>query len=151
MHRLVYLSEAVGDIGPKEVAKIVEASRRNNARLGVTGLLLYHDGRFFQEIEGDRSAVTQAFERIKSDPRHTGIEVLEFGRAKARAFEGWSLGWDHPEKLPERAQQAAFSIFDLITPDSALRGARPKVRMRIRDFLSGFQWLRKSSQDSPWF
>ncbi|MGH1368715.1 MAG: BLUF domain-containing protein [Maritimibacter sp.] len=151
MHRLVYLSEAVGDFGAKEVAQIIEVSRRFNARLGITGVLLYHEGRIFQELEGERGAVTRAFNRIKRDKRHKNIQVVEFGPAKRRAFEGWSLGCDHPDALPGHMQRSAFSIFDLIAPDAPMRGARPKVREDVRAYLAGFRWLRTSAGDHPWF
>lgn len=151
MHRLVYLSKTVGDFGPEEVAHIISASRRFNAKLGITGLLLYHEGRIFQALEGEAGAVKRAFNRIKRDKRHTDIEVIEFGAAQGRAFEGWSLGLDHPEALPERAKSAAFSIFDLISPDAPMRGARAKVREEVRNYLAGFRWLRHVSGDVPWF
>ena len=151
MHRLVYLSNAVGEFGPEEVAQIISASRRFNAKLGITGILLYHEGRIFQELEGEASAIKRAFNRIKRDKRHTDIEVVEFGPAQGRAFEGWSLGFDQPDALPERAKSAAFSIFDLIPPDAPMRGARAKVRQEVRDYLAGFRWLRHVSGDVPWF
>lgn len=150
MHRLVYLSEAVGEFSDDRVAQMVAASRVANTRRGVTGLLLFHDGRFFQELEGPRAAVAQAFEHIRKDPRHTNVEILEFGPVKVRAFEGWALAWDHPERLPDHLRITACSIFDLMDPARIADGARPKARAKLRRFLSGFRWLRAAAEPRPY-
>jgi len=36
------------NLSPAELEKTLEASRRNNSNVGVTGILLYQDGSFFQ-------------------------------------------------------------------------------------------------------
>ena len=141
MHRLVYKSQAVGEPSARDLADIACQSQANNKRFGVTGLLLIHDGSFFQELEGPRSAVSQAFARIRRDPRHEKIEVLEFGPARERAFASWRIGVGHPEDLPETARDFAFSLFDLIPRDAPERGARDRVRDKVRAYLAAFERL----------
>lgn len=41
-----------------------------NARVDVTGMLLYHGRTFFQVLEGDRGVVEPLFDRIGKDKRH---------------------------------------------------------------------------------
>lgn len=138
MHRLVYISDAVREIDDAELARIAAAAKRTSDRFGITGLLLYHKGRFFHELEGPRAQVAMAFDRIRRDPCHTNIEIVDFGPAKGRAFERWTMGADRPESLPDAVRNAAFSIFDLIPADAPQRGSRPKVRAQVRNFLAGF-------------
>lgn len=77
MLQLVYISSAVDK---PSSADILAASRRNNARDGITRLL-YGDGvRFMQVLEGPDDKVEAADARIKGDQRHRAAVVL-FRRA----------------------------------------------------------------------
>jgi len=68
-------------------------SRRNNARVAVTGMLLYHDGNFMQALEGPREAVTRVFGRIERDARHGGSLVLLQADRPQRLFTEWSMAF----------------------------------------------------------
>ena len=95
LYRIIYCSRTNLGGSPAAVsatvAQIVAASRRNNARDGVTGGLLYSAGSFAQVLEGPLPAITQAFERIQSDERHSDVTVVQFGPAPSRAFGEWSM------------------------------------------------------------
>ena len=49
---LIYASVATHDYAENELDTILETAVRNNARLEVTGLLLYSNRRFLQVLEG---------------------------------------------------------------------------------------------------
>ncbi len=88
MLQLVYISSSVGK---PDVAQILAASRRNNARDGITGLL-YADGvRFLQALEGPADAVEAAFARIKGDPRHRAVVILSRRTIETREFGPWQM------------------------------------------------------------
>ena len=70
MYQLVYVSTATEPFSSEELTRLLETSRKNNTADGVTGMLLYHDGNFFQVLEGDRDAVIGVFRRVERDPRH---------------------------------------------------------------------------------
>lgn len=92
--RLVYASRAVLPVLPKfeaTVSEIVTISQRNNARLGVTGLLLAHQGWFVQALEGPRRNVSTIFATIGRDLRHCQMELLDGGVAPSRLFGAWSM------------------------------------------------------------
>ena len=90
---LIYASSAVGTPGDDLLADVLRASRRNNARAGVTGMLLYTDGSFFQVLEGPESAVDAAFATIAADPRHARAVTIIRERIVRRAFGEWSMGY----------------------------------------------------------
>ncbi|MCK7501422.1 MAG: BLUF domain-containing protein [Comamonadaceae bacterium] len=48
----IYASAAAQPLDAAVPARMLEASRANNRRLGITGMLLYADGSFFQVLEG---------------------------------------------------------------------------------------------------
>ena len=92
MYRLLYISTARAPISALELSAILNVSRRNNDRAGVTGLLVSGGRRFLQALEGDEAAVRTTVERIRLDPRHAGIVLLSQGQVATRAFPRWSMG-----------------------------------------------------------
>ncbi|HET8849770.1 MAG TPA: BLUF domain-containing protein [Marinobacter sp.] len=95
--RLAYASEATFKAQPLEkgvephVARILMASRRNNAKASLVGGLYYGDNRFFQYLEGDEQAVMDTYRRIQKDERHQNIRTLIEEPLSAPTFENWSM------------------------------------------------------------
>ena len=97
LYRLVYTSRNLL-AGPEEahaaaVAEVLATSRRNNARVGVTGALLFNGGSFAQVLEGPRAAVEATFERIQRDARHSDVSVLQCEPVTERGFPHWSMSF----------------------------------------------------------
>lgn len=95
LFRIVYVSRSriAAAVGEEEVAGILDASRRNNAAVGVTGALLFCRDCFAQVLEGPLDAVSVVFERIQGDPRHAEVVVLEAAPVAARGFADWSMAY----------------------------------------------------------
>lgn len=97
LYRLVYTSKNLMRGTESELAaavsQILEASQRNNPRVGVTGALMFNAGAFAQVLEGPRRAVEATFERIQRDERHTDVTVLQCGPAEQAGFPGWSMAF----------------------------------------------------------
>ena len=94
MYQLVYVSTATREFNGKELADLLQVARRNNGRDGVTGMLLYHGGSFFQVLEGDEEKVREIFDRVERDPRHQKVTVLhEEEQVDSRDFPDWSMAW----------------------------------------------------------
>jgi acetolactate synthase regulatory subunit len=97
LHRLVYLShnEMLGtrEEVAAEVQRILAVSRRRNFSAGITGALMFNAGCFAQVLEGRLAAVSETFERIQRDPRHSDVAVLEFEAISARSFPDWSMAY----------------------------------------------------------
>ena len=91
MLQLVYISTARGAVTAADLQRILAASRRNNGRDGVSGLLFFDGLRFLQALEGEEGAVTTAFERIRADPRHSGVVVLSRREVATREFGDWAM------------------------------------------------------------
>ncbi len=97
LYRLVYTSRnLLGGRGEEQsaaVGGILAASKRNNARVGVTGALLFNAGSFAQVLEGPRAAVETTFERIQRDARHSDVSVLQCEPVAERGFPNWSMAF----------------------------------------------------------
>ena len=103
LYRLVYVSRnafAPGADPAAEIETILRASRRENARNGVSGALMFNAGLFAQVLEGGAGAVEQTFERIQCDARHDQVHVLQFEPVATRRFDEWSMGWAGRDAAP---------------------------------------------------
>jgi hypothetical protein len=89
--QLTYISTAVAGLTDREIENILAISRRNNARDGITGLLVHDDIRFLQALEGEQVVVEAAFRRIKADPRHRAAVMLSEREVAAKQFGAWSM------------------------------------------------------------
>ena len=108
------------------VAEIAGHARVKNARLGITGLLVFDGMRFCQHLEGTQKEVLKLTERIRNDPRHTGVEVLHHGLLAERRFHQFSLAFtsvDDAEALArlERMDgEAALAAFEALRSELEL-------------------------------
>ena len=93
MFSLVYVSSAVTPFSPAELADLLSISHKNNASLGITGMLLYKDGNVMQVLEGEQTAVLDLYSKIRRDPRHRGVLTLLQGPVEERQFPAWSMGF----------------------------------------------------------
>jgi len=123
LYRLVYYSRntifGVDEEVTDSVDGILAASQRNNARVGVTGALMFTDGFFAQVLEGKMSAVEEVFERIQLDDRHAEVQLLSFTAVDKRVFPNWAMafvGNDEPGR-GKFGHYAASSGFDFSAVD----------------------------------
>lgn len=91
LYSLLYMSTAQILFTPARLQKLVEQSRANNARDGITGLLVFRDGNFMQILEGPQPAVERLFRKIKADERHYAIVTLNEGPITKRNFPDGSM------------------------------------------------------------
>ncbi|TPG14678.1 BLUF domain-containing protein [Sphingomonas koreensis] len=75
------------------VAQIVATARMRNPSRGVTGALLFTGTHFSQVIEGSRASIDALLMQIRSDPRHTDLQIVDCGNAAARRFPDWSMAY----------------------------------------------------------
>lgn len=79
---------------------ILETSRRNNARDGITGVLAASPDLFVQVLEGAPEAVSDAFLRIARDGRHGVLRLVEAAAVSGRRFGCWGMAYADIEMLP---------------------------------------------------
>jgi hypothetical protein len=113
LRRIVYVSRvAPGIAEPRQemLDHILASARRNNARRGVTGALLFSRRRFAQVLEGPPRAVEEVFETIQLDMRHDHIAVLQVVTPVVRAFADWSMAFaEAPGLRPEELDDPAMA------------------------------------------
>jgi adenylate cyclase len=92
MRRVHYISEFAESLSPDDVEEITRVSAANNARDGITGMLMASGQLFFQLIEGPDEAVDALYNRILGDHRHKNVMVLGDERGDLqRRCPDWSM------------------------------------------------------------
>ncbi len=107
LYALTYTSEARLPLLRSQIDHILLRSRERNPIQGVTGVLLYSDGKFMQYLEGPKPGLEEIFGIIKADSLHHRIVEEELERIWVREFEQWSMafrsggtyGMSHPMQL----------------------------------------------------
>ncbi|MEM9669315.1 MAG: BLUF domain-containing protein [Pseudomonadota bacterium] len=143
MHRLVYISSAKWYLEPQVLESILFAAKRNNARDGITGMLIYHDGCFFQVLEGAESAVRSCFERISKDERHMRAIVLADETVADRQFGAWQMACRSFEGLT-KVQKRQFIDLNMLASaigQGVAMDDAPKLKVMLMSFLSAFRDL----------
>jgi hypothetical protein len=89
----VYASAASRDLETNELAELLEVAHATNARLGVTGMLLYAEGSFFQVLEGPADVVEALYAKIERDRRHGQVTLIIKEPIAKRHFDAWTMGF----------------------------------------------------------
>lgn len=95
-YRLIYSSEATGDMSMPELEQMLAQSRARNTLRDVTGVLVYVDGVFLQILEGEREAVAALMEKIGQDSRHRKVKVFHEEETERRTFGSWRMAFVSP-------------------------------------------------------
>ena len=109
LYQIVYMSDSMlpVELGSytTEIQRILEASRERNSKNGITGALMFSDGRFAQVLEGPYSTLRSTFESIASN-----LRLLEYSRASERVFASWSMAYT------EGGEQIDVCRIDMVKP-----------------------------------
>ena len=104
MQRLLYVSECRIEKANTEleVARIVENSQVKNARLNITGALIFTGEHFAQVLEGSPEAIHMLMAYIFDDPRHGNVVVADKSPITLRRFPDWQMAYQGPSQFVSR-------------------------------------------------
>lgn len=120
MKRIIYCSQATSDVSPEELVALLELSRRNNERAGLSGMLLYSSQSFLQVLEGDEVALQATYARILVDDRHMNLRMLMNADVAAPLFPDWTMGFEHVDDEELADDLDGFTpatVYPLVNPD----------------------------------
>ena len=118
--RLIYYSEnrhdhSGGRSQLDALKDILEASKRNNAKRGLTGALVFDDLWFYQALEGERETVWKTFTTIMDDPRHGDVVLAECIAVETRLFGEWAMRLARPNAFT-RPLFDRFTVCGVVRP-----------------------------------
>jgi len=124
IHNLVYCSKAVHDMDKDALDQIIATAKHHNPRFGITGLLVYGSGIFFQWLEGPKDNVTSLLKIISADPRHSNVVVLtQEDEIRERLFPNWDM------ELVEAAD------IEVVLEDAMSEASDPKQKKALSKML----------------
>ena len=92
IHHIVYCSKAVHHMDKEALEKIIATAKHHNPRFGITGLLVFGSGIFFQWLEGPKDNVTSLYKMISADSRHSDVVLLtKEDEFRERLFPNWDM------------------------------------------------------------
>ena len=113
LFNLVYCSQMSAGVKSADVDTIIATSRRRNAIAGITGILVFGDGVFFQWIEGPKAEVTALAKLIETDRRHEMMVTLSTDEEmRERIFPTWDMELVDAENIQEVLQDALETAQD---------------------------------------
>ena len=92
LETFVYCSRASESVGDVEVDRLIQFSQRRNVTRGITGVLVFGSGVFFQWIEGPPAEVQNLIASLHGDSRHH--DIVELDRSvdtRERLYPGWEM------------------------------------------------------------
>jgi len=113
IHNIVYCSQAAQHMDKESIDRIITTSRHNNPRFGITGLLTFGSGFFFQWLEGPEDNVTSLFKIISADPRHRNVVLLtQEDEFRERIFPNWDMELVKEEDIGTVLEDAMHEAVD---------------------------------------
>lgn len=92
LETFVYCSRAAENVDLEEVRRIIEFSQARNVARGITGVLVFGSGVFFQWVEGPPGEVQRLINNLHVDTRHHDIVTLERDVEKReRLYPHWEM------------------------------------------------------------
>jgi len=124
IHNLVYCSQSTQAMDKDALEKIIAAAKRHNPRFGITGLLVFGSGIFFQWLEGPKDNVTSLLQLISADPRHSNVVILtQEDEIRDRLFPNWDM------ELVEAAD------IKVVLEDALVAASNPKQKKALSNML----------------
>ena len=129
-----YVSRSTVPFDSASVQSILQTSRRNNARLDVTGCLLFSGRCFAQVLEGEEAVVRSLVDRVAKDSRHGDLRFLFEVRRGEREYGDWSMGYLHDLTLeddietllmiPGSSPVVVADVMERMRPDAVMGALR---------------------------
>jgi hypothetical protein len=122
LYNVVYCSKATAGVDAAGVDAIIACSRKNNPARGITGLLVFGSGVFFQWLEGPRDNVLHLLGSLRKDPRHESIVLLnENEEIRERLFPDWDMELVEAPEIRDVLEDALATAEDTGGNAQALR------------------------------
>ena len=113
LQTFVYCSRAAEGVDDVEVGRIVASAQRRNLARGITGMLVFGSGVFFQWLEGPPAQMQSLVASLHGDSRHYDVVALDRSEEKReRLYPNWQMEQVEAEDIREVLQDALASAED---------------------------------------
>lgn len=149
MRRIIYVSTAEGEIEDDQLFDILTVARDRNARLGVTGILIFGGDVFTQILEGPEDALEEVYRSICADPRHRDIRTVEDVKDIEPHFNDWTMAFVREETFVQSDRLSLQQMRDWISANAGeITGDPGILEFATRAFLDAIRRLQ-ARQNGP--
>eukprot|EP01104_Vermistella_antarctica_P014209 TRINITY_DN4431_c0_g2_i1.p1 TRINITY_DN4431_c0_g2~~TRINITY_DN4431_c0_g2_i1.p1 ORF type:complete len:170 (-),score=28.60 TRINITY_DN4431_c0_g2_i1:49-534(-) len=143
---LVYMSASVSLFNAEEIERVLRQARDHNQRDNITGILIYSEGSFVQNLEGPKDKIQATYDRIRIDSRHTRCCKIVHSAIEKRNFDTFSMAFkmfrqgEFDNQVPNFAQMVSENKqppnLGSNKNSTMLTAAQRKVLIVLRSFVS---------------
>jgi hypothetical protein len=137
---LIYASVATELFEKASLIEILNKARQNNEFLGLTGMLLYSAGSFFQVLEGEPAVVDSLYRKLMLDKRHTQLTSIIRERIAKRDFESWTMGFSD---ISQEEVAKITGLNDFFSHGSCFSGLNNNRARKLLTAFSEGRWREK--------
>jgi hypothetical protein len=94
-----YRSSINNELSVLQTEALFSASKKNNDRFNIKGLLYKYNGYYFQIIEGETEAINGLIYKLKTDHRHHSLNILADKPISKLTFNSFTTGYNKVEDL----------------------------------------------------
>ncbi len=134
--QLLYTSTAEHALAQSELDSILESAQRNNAKVDVTGFLIFDGKSFIQLLEGDECNVQAVYKKILDDPRHSQVEPLLQDTKPTRSLSNWAMAYTQLDNDGRRQSGGSMDPSNARELAAMLKQNATPMRLIIAEFLS---------------
>lgn len=129
-HTICYTSKVKNKLDAAALESIFDTTKENNTKNGITGILLFGMGTFFQVLEGEEDKVMHLYEEvIKKDSRHHEIFEIINRSSEEPVFSKYSTPFKIIKTSEELHKVTSYLSKNRIDPTSN------KYRRLLNPFL----------------
>lgn len=136
----IYTSAARKNLKAEELVELLQGSRERNVDRGLTGMLLYAEGSFFQVLEGEADAVDALYAKIERDQRHDQVTLIIREPIPKRYFDDWTMGFYEISRKELAKMSGVNDFFD--NNHAAVSFDAGRARKLLTAFRDG-RWRKK--------
>jgi hypothetical protein len=132
---IAYMSEMASEFSEADIEELIFDSRKRNKAVGVTGMLFCFSNRFLQVLEGPGSAVGALVGRIRLDPRHQHLAIVQDVAVETRAYADWPMRRLQAEELGEAERGFIFRALSAFEPRTLLGPKTRPIQGKLTAYL----------------
>ncbi len=129
-YAISYVSSVNSNLTEDDILKVLKYTKNWNNEHGITGILLYSDGNFFQVLEGEKELLKSLLSRIIKDERHTNVMVIFEKEVSETKFDDYQSDFI---SLDSRFQSKNIELYF-----SQIEKLNPKIQNSVRYILNNF-------------
>ena len=137
-HCIVYFSQWEGQFSEEDLVTILEQSRFDNRKAGITGVTLYVRGSIIQVLEGEKPTIEALYERIEVDQHHTNVVKVLNRPISKRLFADYTMGY---QTITARQLEEIKTVVDLNGREEVfIKSKEPIILRMIKVFYQSSQY-----------